>query len=114
MKYTKQQRAILARVFAAALEKLSPTNHGMGEFICHCIVSAVGTEKNYLTSEHGQLAKDLILERLAGRTNLTDWFMDHSGIDFREINRDYRQHQGRKHQETRKAWLESLIKEFSS
>lgn len=111
--YSKRERKALNRAFTAALQHLSETHLDSEtecEFICHALSKAETFGKISYPDE--MRAKGLIMWRLGGNVDLTNWLID-QGMDSKAIKTD-RSRMGLKAQAARKAWLESLIEEFSS
>lgn len=121
MTYSKEQRRRIAQGFRMAKKYLSPTKYddgGKREFICHAL--ALAEYWGEIAYSTGTLCREIIRQRLGLHSQFTDihtyicWLEKIAGIHHGVIADDHENNDGRKAQAGRKAWLESLIKEFSS
>ena len=103
MNYTKTQRKRMANAFKEAKKILGPGH----SYICHCIGAAA--HQHRISQSTADLCKMLINDRLQGHMVLDSWLIHVAGIDKVLVRNDYA-----KMRATRHAWLDSLIKEFSS
>jgi hypothetical protein len=112
MKYTTEQRKQLKAAFEAALPHLalSHTSEGV-KYISDCL--GVAYVFGEITLEGQHLAADLIKERLGGSESLDSWLIEKNIVPRNEVSHDCIYSNRIKIQATRKAWLESLIEEFS-
>lgn len=114
MKFNKDERASLVKAFRAAKKYLSPTRfdkHDMCEYICWALDKAF--ERDGVTAWERNAAKTLVAKRLGGIPTLKDWMCAKHPELRGEMVHDYVENKGRKMQETRKAWLNAMIEEFS-
>ena len=104
----KQKHALLVEAKKHLARYGNETLHvSKTQFICWAIDLAVHDRDTYLV---GRALKDLILERLGGPASLEEWLEKNHGISSHHFPAvEYRN----KMQETRHAWIDSLIEEFS-
>ena len=110
---TAQPNKELAAAFKAARRYLSPTKvdiNGKHEFICHCLESA--RDKGEIAVGIAYLAKELISVRLDRHASLYTWLINKHPEAEWAFDLDRYGKGGIKMQATRRAWLNSLIKEF--
>lgn len=107
MKYTKAQRKAMAQVFTRALERL-PLDGRPSRSLYICDNIGLVDAPYHVR----KMCKDLIAERLQYYFCLESWLKEEVGVSISEIAQD-RYNGRRKLQATRKAWLRSLIEEFS-
>lgn len=121
MKYTDEQRKQLKTAFEAALPHLalSHTSDGV-KYISDCLEVAYVFGEITLEGQHlaatlikERLGGTLIKERLGGSESLDSWLIEKNIAPRNEMNHDCIYSNRIKIQATRKAWLESLIEEFS-
>ena len=104
----EQKRALLVQAKTYLARYGNETLHvSRTQFICWAIDLAVHDRDTYLV---GRALKDLIRERLGGYALLEWWAEEKHGIHERHYTSTCYQN---KMQETRHAWIDSLIKEFS-
>lgn len=104
MKYTKQQRAQIADAFRAAKKILwkgtgSKLPSSMHRYICLAINQSGGFFA-------GPMARKIVMQRLGKHSYLGQWLIEQGVPRVLQTDRRMQQH--------RHAWLDSLIKEFSS
>lgn len=113
--YTNTQRRALVSAFKKALARLPDTidddddddyNDYRSPYICDNIGHTSGRRR-------GALACGLIARRINYAFSIERWLKDQSDKIWREVNHDINTNSGRKMQAYRKAWLRSLIEEFS-
>lgn len=106
--------ANLAKAFKAAKRHLSDTTRDTKdkkEFICWALRVAMRNGK-ITTNEYWE-AKSIINSRIEGLGTFNAWIENKYPKLAVAINMDRSYNSGRQMQITRKAWLDSLIKEFS-
>jgi len=114
--YTERQRKSLANAFTKALNRLpdlvidddTDMYTYQSPYICDNI-----THSN-IPEAAKDLAVELIAKRIQGAFSVERWLKDQSNSLRDEIQHDVLCNKGRKLQAYRKAWLQSLIKEFSN
>lgn len=115
MTYTPTQRKRICRIFKKALTTLpSHTGymHGAASpFICDNINSIDCIADTDYTVK--RMAKDIIEDRINHCFGIDTWLKEQGDDICYQVITDMNYNQGRKLQAYRKAWLESLIKEFS-
>jgi hypothetical protein len=113
---SQKTRAQMAEAFGAALKYLSPVNDpipaGQYSNICGCLGKAWGASE--CTAVGMSHAKEVVMERLNGSVYFTAWMLQDGRISRSQILRDGEKKQGRMMQAARKAWLESLVQEFTA
>lgn len=105
----------LAHAFKEALVYLSDTSEDKGgryEYICWALREA--TLQNKITTTTYQAAKALINRRIQGHSTFSNWMESYYPWLIDSIADDWRYNNSRKMQETRRAWLNALIKELST
>lgn len=114
MTYTKTQRRSLVRTFKTALAKLPDVLHDAGTdwpnrspYICDVI------HRNIINREDVDLATSLIAKRIGYVFSVERWLKDQSEEIATAVRDDIINHNGKKVQAYRKAWLQSMITEFS-
>lgn len=108
-------RADIANAFKHALKHLSPTANDTEtthEYICHALMyTSAGTCFNFHAAS---AARDIITERLNDQHTVESWlYYNLTSDQYDIVTQDRRDGKGRKVQAYRKAWLKSLIAEFS-
>jgi len=109
----EKQHADLCLAFQAAKPYLSDNHQdtrGKAEFICWALEHARDTGR--ISRAQQESAKALVDKRLGKYTLLSAWLRQNHPELSAEIRGD-RNKTGRKMQQTRMAWLDSLIEEFS-
>lgn len=108
---TKKQ---LAHAFKEALKHLSTTHEDKGgkyEYICWALREA--NRLGNITTAVYVSAEELINERIQAHITFSDWMETCYPWLEDAITDDWRYNKSRKMQETRRAWLQSLILELS-
>lgn len=111
MSYTPKQRRALVVVFKRALKTLPNTVNawwnakGDSPYICHHLEG---------DGEAHRTARAEVTRRLEGMGTLSAWLANQSDEIDRAVQDEIEHNRWRKLQATRKAWLRSLIKEFSA
>lgn len=109
MTYTLAQRNTLVNSFKKALKRLPDSLNDdlnyASPYICDNIVFTSSWKAAIL-------ACDLITERIGYRFSLEHWLKDQNPVIAKAVQHDVLCNDGKKLQEYRKAWLQSLIKEF--
>lgn len=113
MNYSKSTRALLAEAFTHALDNLAKDcfedyQVQKSQHVCICIALAVA-QKHILYST-GELAREIVMQRLAPYSSYVGWVAERVGS--KALEQDSKQGSVQL-QQGRRAWLESLIKEFS-
>lgn len=110
-----ENKAKMGVAFQAALKYLSPVNDPIPARQCSNICGAISRARDTdeCTESGAEYAKQLISQRLGRNVYFTSWVYEDGRVPHGQIRRDSERNQGRKMQETRKAWLKSLVKEFT-
>lgn len=104
--YSRQERLDIARAYKLAKYHVS-TTYAIGakeQFICHALRGL--RDRGLILWTTYDRAKRIIMERLDGRGNCVESFLEEMGIDWRKYPRD-------EVQKYRHRWLDALIVEFS-
>lgn len=109
--YTQQERKLIATAFSNALKVLPDIIGGVSDRRSQYICDTLDLDPN---AEACELAREVVSERIDGEFSLDTWLQAQSKKIEKEVKRDYWYDNGRKMQAYRKAWLRSLIKEFST
>lgn len=122
--YTETERAALKGAFLQARKRLATRlvvqaphhsaslvgAHGKARYICVAIERA--EREGFVSIGIGGLAKRIILDRM-NCYSFERWLKTESGVSVWEIEKDIDKKKGVRLQATRRAWLDSLIQEFS-
>lgn len=112
---SKRTRASLSKAFKVASKYLATcntdcdVNEALYLNICACIAHA--GRKGEITFRISYLAKDIVMSRLGDAVYFDGWLRKQVGTI--AFQKDYVENNGRKKQDARRRWLQSLIKEFS-
>lgn len=109
---TKVSNKDIAKAFKYAKKHLSETTDGCDQYICHVIKLGVGA--GVISEYVREKCRKIINKRLSNFLFFSNWLYDIHPELRSAIREDSRLNQGRKMQETRRAWLDSLIKEFNT
>jgi hypothetical protein len=115
MVYTYKQRRQLATAFRKALKRVPATlgqddNDELDYYVSPYICDNISSTSNPETAD---LATGLIAERIQHLFSVERWLKEQSTEIADALQHDVLCNDGRKLQEYRKAWLKSLIAEFS-
>ena len=111
--YSKEQRKTIRRHLQAALTILPDTNSGdHSPFICDCIRFQNWHVNGYDRTEF-DITTNMISKRIEWEFGIDRWLSKQSNEIKKQVQYDWLNNRGRKLQAYRRAWLESLIKEFS-
>ncbi len=111
MKYTKNQREQLCEVFKKAKVKLkNRKNRGRDQYICFAIYDMLRSEA--ISETTYILATDLIRCRLCGWNYYEQWLYSNHPELYQEVVEDQTSSRIKAYN-SRQAWLDSLVKEFS-
>ena len=109
---TASTRSQVHGAFKKALKLLSDTHHGRNEHICTCLQDLEHAGK--ISTAAMLAARKIVMERLNGSYTLSSWLRMHGGVPEEDVSDDREYNAGRRAQAARKAWLESLVQEFSA
>lgn len=104
----------MAAAFLAAKKHLSSTDndsYSKSEFIC--IALSYAERRGRITEDQVCAAKSVITQRLSGHGVFSSWLKTRYPELYEDVQHDLFNNNGKKMQDTRQAWLTSLIKEFS-
>lgn len=110
---TREGRALAVQILTKARKHLAmtrseyETRNSKHRYICHAINQALraSSDDHHLI---GNALRRLIVDRMGGPTVFEDWLQDHHGVTLGQCERQFT-----KLQRTRRAWIDSLIEEFS-
>lgn len=112
---SKRTRKSISKAFKVASKYLATcntdrdVNKAMYLNICACI--AYAHRKAEITPRMSYLTKDIVMSRLGDAVYFDGWVRKQVGTS--AFQKDHIENDGRKKQDARRRWLQSLIKEFS-
>ena len=110
---TREGRALAVQILTKARKHLArtrseyETRSTKHRYICHAIhqASLTGSDDHCLV---GNALRRLIVDRMGGPTVFEDWLQEHHGVTNEQCKLQFT-----RLQRTRRAWVDSLIEEFS-
>lgn len=109
MKYSARARRAMVKCFKLALERLPDTLRSTSPYICDCI--RYTSRRDFPAAD---AAMNFIAERIGHMFSVESWLKAQSEEIADAVRYDVNYNNGKKLQAYRKAWLESLIKEFEA
>lgn len=111
---TQEGRALAVQILTKARKHLAMTSSeyvarlSKHRYICHAILQALRASRDDLRLLTGSALRRLIVARMGGLSTLEYWLQEHHGVTLEQCGRQFT-----KLQRTRRAWIDSLIEEFS-